>query len=839
MFMSKSNVQSISKKSLENKIPKYTYPVTDSINMIGDNKLMAVVKIAGYPYELADDSDLYSKYNLFRNYLVSAGKDMAGQLGLWTYLDKREIVVNDSYKSQNHFIQRFTSKYMERFKSGGRYYEAFYYIALVYNHSQSSIEDGIKKLSAVLQMSEKMCGSLGLSVLKTTNYINESANFVSWLINHQNFNIPLVEDPIYKVVGNSERMFGYDISLIRNTNDTQDKYCVSYTLRAFPAKIKPGALDFILTIPCELTFTQSYIYTRQLTSIAIIDGQENKITSTNTAVDEEMVALNAVKNLVQNGEIFLGDYHGVIAVYGKTAKEAYDNAITVESAFSAAGYVLLRATEEQETVFISSLPDAKKRPLNTVRSTSTLADQFSLHNFSVGKRTGNPMGDGSAMMPVETLQGGIHYLSTTDSDPIKDVTGEPEAGHGLFLGRTGAGKTTLQATLTSFVDRFNPMLFGIDFKQSMRLPMMMMGAEYFVLREGEFTGINPFQLDEVKMATDDSGNVDTALASSIRERIRQFLYSWVERIGANSEGGLDDGDSSKLVRAIDAVMELPREERRFSNVLESIAASPLRNRLLEFSVESNGGRQGRYAWVTDSPKNVFDPLNMDRVAFDTTVILKKQPNGKSHPAAEILLATLFFYKDLMKLNPRKKGRWTIFSCEEFWMPANFPLTQEQLKSSLKSGRMEYEMVWLISQQPVDAINCAIFHEINEGVAIRILLPNPAAKWEHYQKINLTRKEFRKLKSLSTTSRTFLIKKSNTSVFGCMDLHGFDEFLPILSGDKYGVAAAEEIIQRIGSKDPNDWIPIFIAENARNHKLREVDENEDEDEYEEETEHDEG
>lgn len=60
-----------------------------------------------------------------------------------------------------------------------------------------------------------------------------------------------------------------------------------------------------------------------------------------------------------------------------------------------------------------------KRPLNSVRSTSTLADQFSLHNFSVGKRTGNPMGDGTAMMPVETQQGGIHYLSTTDSDPEK------------------------------------------------------------------------------------------------------------------------------------------------------------------------------------------------------------------------------------------------------------------------------------------------------------------------------------------------------------------------------------------------------------------------------------
>ena len=833
MSTNKSNAQSISKKSLETKIPKYSYPVTDSINMIGDNKLLAIVKVAGYPYELADDSDLYSKYNLFRSYLVSVGKDMAGQLGLWTYHDKREIVVNDAYKSKNNFIQKFTDKYMERFRSGGRYYEASYYIALVYNYSQSSIEDGIKKLSSVLQMSEKMCGPLGLSVLKTDNYINESANFLSWLVNHQNFKIPLVEDPIYKVLGNSERIFGYDISLIRNTNDTQDKYCVSYTIRAFPAKIKPGALDFILTIPCELTLTQSYIYTRQLTSIAIIDGQENKITSTNTAVDEEMVALNSVKNLVQNGEIFLGDYHGVVAVYGKTAKEAYDNAITVESAFSAAGYVLLRATEEQEQVFLSSLPDAKKRPLNTVRSTSTLADQFSLHNFSVGKRTGNPMGDGSAMMPVETLQGGIHYLSTTDSDPVKDVTGEPESGHALILGQTGTGKTTLQSSLSSFVDRFNPMYFGIDYKQSMRLPMMMLGAEYFVLKEGEYTGINPFQLDEVKMATDDNGVLDKALASSIKERIRQFLYSWVERIGANVEGNLDEGDSAKLVRAVDAVMELPRAERRFSNVLESISTSPLRSRLLEFSSESNGGRKGRYAWAVDSEKNIFDPLNMDKVAFDSTVILRKQPNGKQHPAAEILLAVLFFYKDLMKLNPRKKGRWTIFSCEEFWMPANFPLTQEQLKNSLKSGRMEYEMVWLISQQPVDAINCAIFHEINEGVAIRILLPNPAAEWEHYKKINLTRKEFRRLKSLAKTSRTFLIKKSNTSVFGCMDLHGFDEFLPVLSGDKYGVAAAEEIMKRIGSKDPNDWIPIFIKENARNHKLRQAenDEEEEEDEYE--------
>jgi type IV secretion system protein VirB4 len=819
--MSKSNAQNNKREAIEPRLPKYSYPISDTITMIGDNKLMATIKIAGYPYELADDDDLYSKYNQFRTYLVSLGKDLAGYLGLWTYLDKREVIVNDTYTFSNNFIQAFSDKYMERFKSGGRYYETSYFITLVYNYSSSSIDDGIKKMQQIITMSEKNCSAFGVSVLSIDGYKNESANFLSWLINHKELNVPFVEDPLYKVITSSKRYMGYDISLIRNTNDSHDRYVVSYTVRSFPSKIKPAALDFLLSIACELTFTQSYIYTRQLTAISKIDGQENKIKSTDTAIDEEYNAINAAKNLVQNGEIFLGDYHGVVSVFGKTAKEAYDNAILVESGFSAAGYMLLRSTDEHDEVFISTLPDADKRPLNSIRSTTTLADQFSLHNFSVGKRTGNPMGDGSAMIPLETKQGGIHYMTTHDSDPGKDVTGEPISGHGLFLGMTGTGKTTFQAALTSFCDRFNPMLFGIDFKQSMRLPMMMLGAEYFVLSEGVDTGINPFQLNEEDFARDEFGVLQPALVDRVKEKIRQFLYSWVERIGVNTVGDLDDGDSAKIVRAVDAVMNLPREQRRFSYVLQMIANSPLKSRLQEWSAQGDGTRKGRHSWAVDSPENIFDPLTMDRVAFDCTVILKPEPNGKPHPATEVLLSVLFFYKDLMKLNPMKKGRWTIFSCEEFWMPANFPLTQSQLKSSLKSGRMEYEMVWLISQQPSDAINCDIFSAINEQTSIRILLPNPNANFEDYSKIGLTRKEFSRLKALTKESRTFLVKKSNTSVFACMDLHGFDDFLPILSGDTYGVKAAEAIIERIGSKDPNDWIPIFLKENTRTKDKREV------------------
>ena len=43
--------------------------------------------------------------------------------------------------------------------------------------------------------------------------------------------------------------------------------------------------------------------------------------------------------------------------------------------------------------------------------------------------------------------------------------------------------------------------------------------------------------------------------------------------------------------------------------------------------------------------------------------------------------------------------------------------------------------------------------------------------------------------------------------------------------------AEEIIKRIGSNDPNDWIPIFIQENARNHKLRKAEHDDEEEDIE--------
>ncbi len=135
------------------------------------------------------------------------------------------------------------------------------------------------------------------------------------------------------------------------------------------------------------------------------------------------------------------------------------------------------------------------------------------------------------------------------------------------------------------------------------------------------------------------------------------------------------------------------------------------------------------------------------------------------------------------------------------------MTQSMIKSALKAGHMKGEMMWLTSQSPEDAINCAIFAALVQQTATKILLPNPDAKWEGYE-IGLTEKEFEKLKELKE-SRTMLIKQSGSSVFAKMDLFGFDEFIPVLSGSETGLSIFDEIIAEKGDVAPDIWIPELL------------------------------
>ena len=274
-----------------------------------------------------------------------------------------------------------------------------------------------------------------------------------------------------------------------------------------------------------------------------------------------------------------------------------------------------------------------------------------------------------------------------------------------------------------------------------------------------------------------------------------FLNRLVYRIAANNEGFLSEDEEKEIKHGIDTVMRLSIEKRCLSMLLQSIQLPSLRTRLSKWCRSANG----QMSWCLDSPINKFNPSKMDRIGFDSTMLLE----GKGHPASEAILATLFYLKNLMQ----REGRLMLSIVEEFWMPANFPITQDIMKRILKAGRLKNEFMILSSQSPEDAINCDIFAAIVQQTATKLFLPNPDAEFEAYQKCNVTKGEFKKLKALDKTSRTFLVKQSNTSCFAKLDLHGFDEQLPIISGTDDDIKQCELIRSQVGD-DPINWIPEF-------------------------------
>ncbi|EEP7800087.1 conjugal transfer protein [Salmonella enterica] len=782
---------------IEGKIPPYQFNVTDSIISTEDGKLLSTIVIEGMPYESESDNLIRNRFIAINNYLRSIGKDCGGNLAIWTHIVKRRVSLLQRYEFKSQFVTDFVRKYCESFENGN-FFKTQYYVTFVLKYSD--FNDGVEQLTNINNQALTVFKNFNCSLLTVQDsanglYLCENSQFLSFLLNGQETQIPLSHTPVVESIQSSEWAFGYDVEEIRNKETLDSRFAVSYLLKDYPAKTKNGMWDFLLAAPYEFILSQSFIFTSSQKSLKMIDQQQNKLASVSDAATHQVEELELGKAVLSSGEAQFGDYQASLIVYGNSPEQALNNGNKVASEFLTLGRGArwLKCNLEAPFAFISIMPSSKYRPLSSVRTSANLACGVSFHNYSFGKPTGNPIGDGTAIMPVKTRSDGLYFLNTHYSDLHKNVTGQFIAGHALILGATGTGKTTLEATMCAFVQRFDPQMFVIDFNRSTELFVRAYGGSYFTLQEGVFTGLNPFQITYL----DESGNV----VAEPTPELRQFLYRLVERCASDENGKISDKDAKIVKNAVDAVLGLDVEQRRFSALLLDIpGTSDLHTRLSKWCTSEGG----KLAWALDSPVNKFNPNDFDKIGFDTTVILQKDDSGKTHAATEPLLATLFFYKNMMQ----KEGRLMLTIVEEFWMPANFPLTQSLIKAGLKAGRLKGEFLWLISQSPEDAINCEIFSAIVQQTPTKILLPNPDAVEESYLKIGCTKKEFDEISKLDKECRMFLVKQSNSSCFAKMDLSGFDDFLPIISGSSSSIALCERIRKELNTEDPDVWIPEF-------------------------------
>lgn len=763
--------------------PHYGSHVDTRVVSMGEERVLGIISLQGCSFETTTDAALVRNFNRLQVILTEIAKINAPNLVDWFHIKKDRIKLDFNYKFENPFVTSFTDKYLSRFQ-GDDFFKVTYGVCFVLKYD-FDIEQGIEKMNQLLDFALKSLDdydpvALGVEYTPDGVLHSQIGRYLNRLLNRSDEIIPLSGDSLSESIRTASLHFGFDLCEIR-PNSGGRIFATYYDLE-MPQETKKAMWNTLLKEPYEFLIAQSFYNFTASKSLDLSAKTINKISSGTNYPAHYVEEIKEARQYISSGEITLGEHHGALIVYGRTPKEAVDNGNDmVTTLLGNSGCRFVRATSSGIYTYYSILPGAKNKPLAEPKTTRNVACAFSMNNYPQGKQKGNPIGDGSAIMPIPTTSGGVFWLNTHVSDPNLDVRGQKYPGHALLLGATGAGKTTAEGTIVAFLDRFKPGIFAIDFNKSMQMFLETYGTTYFDIEEGIDTGLNPFQLDD-------------------SPTLRAFLYNLVGACGRNTDGTLTANDERLIKNAVDTIMKMDLLDRGFSYISTLIppqGANGLGDRLAKWQRSCNG----KLAWALDSPINRFNPSEMHRIGFNTTSILKE-----GNPATEPVLSVLFFIKDLMQ----RSGQLFLTLVEEFWVPANFPTTQEQIRGSLKAGRIKGEFMFLVSQSPEDAINCEIFAAIVQQTPTKIFLPNPDATFESYQKCGLNKKEFDELHKLHKASRTMLIKQEHQSTFVKLDLSGFDDYLPIISGDWESIELAHAIKAEVGTTDPAVWVPIFQA-----------------------------
>jgi len=748
----------------EDKLPRIGRPVSVTTTSIDNGGAMMVLRVNGVPFESVSRGEIEARYDSWNRQLAAMTLEKGNRLSLWSTFRRRRVSFGDEYRFYNPFIQQAVDKYLQRFRKHHHYENSFYISAILQG---DDLDESVRELEELGESLTKSLIAYDPQPLETYEHngilFSEPYQFIGELVNGIDERVPVTQATGRDLIPTSHLHFHYDTVEIRTDRSTRFATC--YDLKDFP-KAGWGQTNPLLTLPVEFTFTQSFGCLSTAEAMDAIQAQINNLESVEDKATHQIGELKDALALIAGRDLAFGDYHGALIVYGDTAESAISNGAYVTSrALNDCGFKFVKATASAPYTYMSQVPGFKTKPRPMPKSTRNLASSFSMHTYSAGKARGNPLGDGSALMPVQTVAKSLFSLNCHASRLDENSVGEKVAGHTLILGSTGTGKTTLETMLLAFLERFDPKIFALDLDQGLRIFLEEMGAIYYTLREGEPTGLAPLGLPDTK-------------------RNRAHLYDLVGACCRDENGKLSADDQRQIKHAVDTVMSLENiEHRTFSRLMESIPDTGEENSLWLRLSQWCHATNGRFAWALDNePSALTNIADVRRIGFDVTDFLKK-----GYAATEPVLAHLLYLKEQMQ----RKGGLLATVIAEFWLPASYPTTQELIRKSLKTGRKADEFLILDSQSPEDAIQCPVFAEIRDLTATKIYLPNPDATPDGYKLLNLTDREFRTLKALSKESRTFLIKQSNQSAFATLDLAGMNDEIAVLSSSLDNVAIWEE------------------------------------------------
>lgn len=793
-------------------IPFSVHIAPGVVKLRDNGDLCATWRLHGIPFETASVDQIAAAKRQLVNFLHSVrGTDQAEPTALWVHRVRRKVRDQLPGSFPSKFAQTLDTKYWERLGTQTLLQNELYFTVVLRPSTGASgalrrfrtrsAESLMEFERGTLERFESICAQVTSSVgkyggerllvfeRKTTTgtlTLSPALSFYKYLLTGVFEEVPIEEGAIYDYLCDA-RIFAGDQNGIVQLNHLNKRTFVGYLdLLDYPAISEPGMNNCLFFGNYEFVETQSFSFSNKRESVAALTLQQKRLISSGEGSPEQIVDMDGAIEDVRNGRVFMGEYHYTLGVMGETLAQAQKSMAAARTALQEdAGYKVATVDVIPECAHFAQLPgNWSWRPREAQITSRNFACMSPLHNFDMGKRTGNPWGNALTLLRTPALQ--PHYLNLHQMVLGKDRQGEKDPGNTFICGMTGTGKSVLLGFLLAQLTKVPKLrILFFDKDRGGEVLIRALGGVYRQLKRGQPTGFNPFQWEPT-------------------ERAIKFVEQLVVQCAMRGPDDiLDVRTENELSTAVRRVFALPdRQNRRISTLLQFVGPnSDLGQRLSKWCRTAN--KEGANAWVLDNARDTTDFSSNSIFGYDYTEFLGDEECGP------IILGYILEAADTL-LN----GDPFVYVMEEFakMVAAKSQTLVEFARDKQTTIRKLNGLGIFVTQSPSQVNEYPIGTTLREQCVTQIFLPNPGADYADYvDGFKLTPTEFETIKSLAAESRMFLVKQGDRSSLCMLDLNGFDDELAVVSGTLDGVILLDEVRDTLDSNDPDVWLQPYLKE----------------------------
>ncbi|MES9906756.1 MAG: VirB4 family type IV secretion/conjugal transfer ATPase [Sedimenticola sp.] len=764
----------------------YSRHVTPTTIKTFDGALIVVVRLEGFSFETADQSEINRAQEKRNALLYGMSMD---RYAVWTTIIRRKELrfppgdfqtgfskdLNDSYKkkitAKDMFVNDLYLTIIRQRPSGkiNQLADLLQMFSQKCNIESQKLDqkDALRELQEV---TDKVLSSLSpytptvLTLKKTTNgFVSEPLSLFSYLINGHNRPVLVPKQSINTYLSSVRPFFAKDKIELKGLSN--HRLIGGLTIKEYNGSTRPSILDGLLTLPFEFVLTQTFKFEARKSSLDKMKKQKRQLDQTNDDAVSLMEELVTGIDDLASGKISFGDHHFTLLCTAPTSRQLQQNLAEADSILADQGITSVREDIALESAFWAQLPaNGSYIGRKSGISSQNFAAFSSFHNYPNGHIEGNHWGH--AITLLETVSGTPFYFNFHVAD----------LGNTTVIGPSGSGKTVLMTFLQAQLEKYPGLRrVYLDKDRGADIFIRAIGGNYATIEPGVKTGFNPFQLE--KTAENES-----------------FLLHLVSFMLSENNEPLNAVDMSHATRLVKGNWKLDTIDRNISNLVAHLPQGQ-DNKLSERLKRWYG--EGDLAWLFDCEKDEF-PATSKTIGFDLSHILDE-------PTARAACLRYMFHR----IDSLIDGHPISIVIDEGWKGLEDEYVSKRVFDWEKVIRKKNGILVFGSQSAKDLANTRIGSTIIEQSPTQIFYPNPDAdRKSHCESFNLSDKEFHIIKhQLDTADRSFLIKQGRNSIVAKLNLNGMDDVIAILSGRKETISLLDEIRQEFGD-DPKIWMPIF-------------------------------